>query len=164
MSDTDFDFELDETEDVEPRVLDPNIRKQLRQAKKAQQERDNAIAELESYKRDLAFTKLGIPEDGVGRLFRKAYDGDTSPEAVLAAAQEYGVIQHQQPVEAVGNSETDVELQQLARVQGATVGSGAVNAVAPEQKFAAGLADANSPEAVMAFLKEMRQEYPDMQL
>lgn len=161
MSDTDFDFELDETEDVEPRVLDPNIRKQLRQAKKAQQERDNAIAELESYKRDLAFTKLGIPEDGVGRLFRKAYDGDTSPEAVLEAAREYGVISPK-PVEAVGNSETDAELQQLARVQGATVGSSGSNPVAPDQKFAAGMADAQSPEEVMAFLKSMKSEFPDL--
>lgn len=161
MSDSDFDFELDEAEDVDSRALDPGIRKQLRQTKKLQAERDAAFAELESFKRDVTFTKLGISEDGIGRLFRKAYDGDVTPEAVLAAAEEYGIIQRQRSNEQSGYSETDAELQQLARVQGATVGSSGSNPVAPEQKIAAGLADANTPEEVMAFMKEMRSEYPD---
>ena len=162
MSNSDFDFELDETEDVEPRVLDPNIREQLKTAKKFQRERDAALAELETFKRDAQFTKWGIPEDGVGRLFRKAYDGDTTPEAVLAAAQEYGIIQHASNQQQARYSDTDAELTQLARVQGATVGSSGSNPVAPEQKFLAGMANAGSPEEVMAFMKEMKSEYPDL--
>jgi len=162
MSNSDFDFELDEVEDVDTRALDPNIRKQLRQAKKLQAERDSAFAELESFKRDVTFTKLGISEDGIGRLFRKAYDGDVTPEAVLAAAEEYGIISRQQSNERDANSDTDAELRQLTRVQGATVGSSGSNPVAPEQRMAAGLADASTPEQVMAFMKEMRSEYPEL--
>jgi len=156
----DFDFELDETEDVQPRVLDPNIREQLKTAKRIQRERDSALAELETYKRDAEFTKMGIPDIGVGRLFRKAYDGDVTPEAVLAAAKEYGILESR-PQDQARHSDTDAELAQLARVQGATVGSSGSNPVAPEQQFAAGLADANTPEEVMAFIQNMRSEYPD---
>jgi hypothetical protein len=58
-------------------------------------------AEAVAAKRELAFIKVGIDVDSpTGKLFAKAYDGETSPEAVAAAAAEYGLIKPPSKVNA----------------------------------------------------------------
>lgn len=79
------------TEDQDTDHLDPNIRAELRKSRERAKEAEAAKAEVETLKRDLAFTKAGIPETGVGALLRKAYDGDTDPDAIRKAAEEYGI-------------------------------------------------------------------------
>lgn len=54
-----------------------------------------AIRELEALKRDRAFDKAGVPEDGAGKWFRKGYDGDVDVEAIKAAAVADGLIASQ---------------------------------------------------------------------
>lgn len=44
-----------------------------------------------------AFAKAGIPDSPVGNLFRKAYDGEPTEQAIRAAAQEYGVLEPPAP-------------------------------------------------------------------
>jgi len=78
-------------QDEETDHLDPNIRAELRKSKERAKEAEQAKAELADLKRELAFTKAGIPEDGVGKLFRKAYDGDTDAESIRQSAAEYGL-------------------------------------------------------------------------
>ena len=148
---SDFD---NEDESNNENVLDPNIRRQLREAEKARKELDVARAELEAQKRDLQFTKAGIPETGVGALLRKAYDGPADAESIAKAAQEYGILQPQAQAEAPATN--DVELEALRRAQGATIGT---SGAGPDlgQEFMARLSEASNPEDVMKIV--MTPEY-----
>ena len=148
---SDFD---NEDESNNENVLDPNIRRQLREAEKARKELDVARAELEAQKRDLQFTKAGIPETGVGALLRKAYDGPADAESIAKAAQEYGILQPQAQAEAPATN--DVELEALRRAQGATIGT---SGAGPDlgQEFMARLSEASNPEEGMKIV--MTPEY-----
>jgi len=139
-----YDDELDyEVETEERQPLDPNIRKQLREAEKARKELDSLKAELETQKREVQFSKAGIPDSGLGQLFRKAYDGESSQEAIHKAAMEYGILQA--PEEP---STDDSELAALRRAQGATIGTtGAMPD--PQQMYLEALAAATTPDEVM---------------
>ena len=145
---TDFD-EYEDEQEVERQPLDPNIRKQLREAEKARKELESVKAELESQKREVQFSKAGIPDTGIGSLFRKAYDGETSAEAIRSAAQEYGILQSETVHEVPSN---DAELDALRRAQGATIGnSGAMPD--PQQVYLEALASASTPEEVMRIVE-----------
>jgi len=149
---SDLDNELDETnEGSQP--LDPNIRRQLREADKARKELESARAELEKQKLELQFTKAGIPETGAGALLRKAYDGDSSVEAIRKAAEEYGILTPQQK----SNPAVDGELDALRRAQGATIGT---SGAGPDlgQEFLARIQEATSPEEAMKIVAESQYE------
>ena len=143
------DFEeYDDDQEVERQPLDPNIRKQLREAEKARKELDGLKAELETQKREVQFSKAGIPDSGIGSLFRKAYDGETSQEAIRAAAEEYGILKSESTEDTSSNAELDA----LRRTQGATVGnSGAMPD--PQQMYLEALASASTPEEVMRIVE-----------
>jgi hypothetical protein len=139
-----FDYlEDDEAEVVETKpVLDENIRKQLRAAEKTKREYEALKAELEAQRREVQFTRAGIPESGIGNLFRKAYDGPADAESIRKAAEEYGIL----PQQVQDSSNT--ELEALRRASGATIGSvGATPDAAMD--FATALSSAESPEDVM---------------
>ena len=143
-----FDY-LDE-EPTQTQPLDPNIRKQLREAEKARKELADVRAELEAERREVQFSRAGIPETGVGALFRKAYDGSADAEAIRKSAEEYGILNSptQEPVQATSNG----ELEALRRAQGATIGtSGAMPD--PGQEYLSALTEAKSPEEVMAIIQ-----------
>jgi len=142
--DDEFEDEVTET----PQPLDPNIRKQLREAEKIRKEAETLRAELEAQRREVQFTKAGIPDSGIGALFRKAYDGDASAEAIRKAAEEYGVLQSQAPVA----EPVDAEVEALRRAQGATIGtSGAYPDT--QQQYLEALAAAQTPEDVMRIVE-----------
>jgi len=83
----DAEFEQDETEGRNP------VRDRMKQLEQENQNLRAAAAEAAAAKRELAFTKVGIDlESPLGKLFAKAYDGDSSLEAVQQAAAEYGLI------------------------------------------------------------------------
>jgi len=149
---SDFENELDESESNQP--LDPNIRRQLREAEKARKELEAAKAELEAQRREIQFAKAGIPESGLGSLFRKAYDGEASAESIRKAAEEYGILSTQQASEPAAS---DVELEALRRAQGATIGT---SGVGPDlgQEFLSRLAEATTPEDVMKIVSEPSYE------
>lgn len=139
--DEDFD---DEIQGERP-PLDPNIRKQLREAEKAKKELESLRSELDAQKREVQFSKAGIPDSGLGQLFRKAYDGDTSLDAIRQSAEEYGILQTPASIPEPSN---DSELEALRRVQGATIGT---TGAAPDsqQLYLEQLAAASTPEEVM---------------
>lgn len=145
----DFDYLDDEPTQTQP--LDPNIRKQLREAEKARKELEAVRAELERERREVQFSRAGIPETGVGALFRKAYDGSADAEAIRKAAEEYGIINA--PVSAPAPDQLpNGELEALRRAQGATIGtSGAMPD--PGQEYLSALSEAKSPEEVMAIIQ-----------
>ena len=144
------DFDFDDEQATTPPPLDPNIRKQLREAEKARKELEAARAELEAQRREVMYAKAGIPETGVGALFRKADEGDMTVEAIRKRAEEYGIVQPDLPV--ANASATNAELDALRRTQGATVGSSGAR---PDQgqEFMAQLREASSPEEVMRIIQ-----------
>jgi hypothetical protein len=144
----DFDYLDDEPTQTQP--LDPNIRKQLREAEKARKELEAVRAELERERAEVQMSRAGIPESGIGALFRKAYDGPADAEAIRRAAEEYGILNPpaQAPVQEASNG----ELEALRRAQGATIGtSGAMPD--PGQEYLSALSEAKSPEEVMAIIQ-----------
>ena len=143
------DFDYDD-EQPQAQALDPNIRRQLREAEKARKELDSIRAELAAEKREVQYSRIGIPENGVGALFRKAYDGPGDPDSIRKAAEEYGIIQSQssEPVSIA----SDPELEALRRTQGATVGSSGAMPD-PGQEYFTQLAEASNPEEVMRIIQ-----------
>lgn len=132
-------------------ALDPNIRKQLKEAKRARRELDEARAELEAQKREIQFTRAGIPESGLGSLFRKAYDGPADADSIRRSAEEYGVINGTPAAPAEVDS-SHAELDALRRAQGATIGTTGAHPD-PSQEFYAQLAEAKSPDEVMSIVR-----------
>lgn len=93
--DQDFDTE-DEAQETKPESS--TDRKWVRDLEKRAKAADQAKADADAAKRELAFLKAGIdPETPQGKLFAKAYDGEFTVDAVRKAAEEYGVIQAQEP-------------------------------------------------------------------
>jgi hypothetical protein len=150
MAELDQDFTDEETEH-----LDPNIRAELRKSRERAREAEAAKAEADQLRRELAFTKAGIPEEGVGKLFRKAYEGETDPAAIIEAAREYGITgqatQQTETVDAVRE-----ELEQHRAIVGAT----GTNASGPtqEQELLAAIQQGNSVEEVMQVINQMGNE------
>jgi len=68
----------------------PNWRRQLEARARAA---DQARAEADAAKRELALIRAGIDLDSPqGKLFAKAYDGEPAVDAIRKAAEEYGVL------------------------------------------------------------------------
>jgi len=139
-----YDDEFEENEQHN-QPLDPNIRKQLREAEKARKELEQMRHELENQKREVLLAKAGIPDSPLGNLFRDAYRGEADLDAIREKAREYGILETPQQQATPSN---DLELEALRRAQGATIGT--VGAMPdPQQEFLAALANAGSVEEVM---------------
>ena len=141
--------------DEEDATLDPNIREELRKSRKRAKELEEAQADLDALKRDLAFTKAGIPEDGVGKLLRKAYDGDIDPEAIKAAASEYGITG-----ESSESTETTTEVEQeLERARNIAGATGTSNSGPDsQQKILAAWDEAGSVNELMEVIRKQGPE------
>jgi hypothetical protein len=140
-------------QDEEIDHLDPNIRAELRKSRERAKEATEARAELDSLRRELAFTKAGIPESGVGALLRKAYDGDNDPEAIRRAADEYGIFN--MPSDSAPDPVHE-ELERHRSIAGATGSntSGPTNA----QSIQAGIENATSAAEVMEVIERLGTE------
>ena len=70
---------------------------------------DKATKEAADLRRELAVLKSGIDADSkFGKLFLKSYDGEATPEAIKAAAEEYGIpMLGAEPVEVVEETPVD---------------------------------------------------------
>lgn len=147
MSESD-DFYTDEETDH----LDPNIRAELRKSRERAKEAEAAKAELANLQRELAFTKAGIPETGVGALLRKAYDGDTDPEAIRKVAAEYGITSDSTPQ----SDPIREELETHRQIQGSTGTSN--SGPTPQQELLAAIEAGGSVEDIMAVISKMGAE------
>lgn len=65
--------------------LDPNIRKEIREARVTRAELTRANGELASLKRADAFRRAGVPDDKRGDVFIRTYEGSEDPAAIKAA-------------------------------------------------------------------------------
>lgn len=154
----DFENEYDDSP-----VLDPNIRKQLREAEKVAKEAAEAKKQLLELQKEMAFTKAGIPETGAGALLRKAYEGELTAEAIRKQAEEYQIFapSHQAATEPQ-NSIPESELEGMRRVAGAAAGAGGTPPVNVEMALNTALAGANSESEVMAVVTQFYRENPDI--
>ena len=132
-------------EDQESESLDPNIRAELRRSKERQREAEAAKSEIEQLRRELAFTKAGVPDEGVGALLRKAYDGDNDPEAIRKVAAEYGIFGSNSQMPSV--DPVHEELERHRNIAGAT-GTNASGPSAAQELLAAMEGSANEREVM----------------
>jgi len=142
-------------DDQDSGSLDPNIRAELRKSKERAREAEDAKHEVMQLKRELAFTKAGIPETGVGALLRKAYDGDTDPEAIRKTAEEYGIFgsnaSDQERIDPVRE-----ELERHRSIAGATGTSN--SGPSPMQEFLAAMEGAGSADEIMEIIRSTGAE------
>lgn len=140
---TDEDFS--DEQDAQAESSDErNDRKWVRDLEKRAKGADTAKAEAEAAKRELAMLRAGIDLDTPqGKLFAKAYDGESTLDAVKAAAEEYGVIQ---AMNAIPTEELDA----IDRVSRA----GAVPSSTPMDDPIAALNNAETPDQIIELLKK----------
>lgn len=98
MSNLEDDFNED---DYDQPASDQNpVRARMKQLEKEAKELRKQVAEFAVTQRELAFAKAGIdPASPQAKYFVKGYDGDLTPEAIRAAAEEAQLITPQ-PVQA----------------------------------------------------------------
>lgn len=109
-------YEDDDTDEVES---DSQVMKQLRRQAR---EGSAASKELGALRRELAFSKAGVPETKATGYFVTAYDGELDTESIRAAATEAGFITEDED-EDKDDAVTDDERQAHDRVQDAATGA-----------------------------------------
>jgi hypothetical protein len=114
------DDELD-LDSEESQVLDPNIRRELREGRKT---RAKLEAEAAQYKREAAFSRAGVDLDSpLGKMFAKGYEGDASIEAIKSAAEDIPGLLPVPPPDP--NAMSAEELATHKQMAGASGGEGA---------------------------------------
>lgn len=155
MSNENEDFENEELEqeisEQQDTSLIKDLRKKANDGQKAKREAEIATNEANAAKRELALLKSGVDVNSpTGKLFAKSYEGELTPEAIKAEAEQYGLIPTSQ------TSEVKEELNAFDRVSNASSGSqGYVAPTAMDELMKAGnAADGGSPEAILAVLSK----------
>ena len=145
MSDAEFSYE-DEAVDQQPK--DP-VRAHLRKLEAENKELRALKAQAEAAQKELAFAKAGIDlTSKMAQYFVKGYDGELTPEAIQAAAQEANLIPNQQ-------KELASEQQAWNRVSQAQKNG---ETSEPVVDYATKIAQAKSADEVMQLLAQARAE------
>ena len=146
MSESDFEFE-DEAQDQAARK-DP-VRARMRELEQQVKAFEAKAKEAEAATRELAFVKAGVdPDSAAAKYFVKGYDGELTPEAIRAAAEEASLIPSQK-------KEVVAEEQAWNRVaQASRAGETSDVPVDFVQRFN----NAKSADEVMALLAQARAE------
>jgi hypothetical protein len=109
------------------------------------------LAAAQSAQRELAFVKAGVDLNApVAKYFVKGYDGELSPEAIRAAAEEANLVP-----KAAQAPEVKSEQQAWTRLQKAAA---AGQTSEPPVDWVARMNSAKSIEEVQALLAQARQE------
>jgi len=91
MSNFEEDFNEDDYD--QPATETNPVRARMKQLEKEAKELRKQVAEFAVTQRELAFAKAGIdPASPQAKYFVKGYDGDLTPEAIRAAAEEAQLI------------------------------------------------------------------------
>ena len=127
MTEQTFDTSAEATEDSVVKIR----RSEIKSIQKKARERDELAAELEQARadqRELAFAKAGLPLATDKRLgyFVKGYDGELTPDAIRAAAEEAGFLQSQSDASPGQTTiEEQVEREAVQSIYSASQGAGA---------------------------------------
>lgn len=127
------------------------VRAHMRKLEKELKAERAARAEAEAAKRELAFVKAGVPLDNpVAKYFIKGYDGEITPEAIRAAAEEANLVQPSKQAE-----ETKAEQEIWGRISKA---QRAGETSEPAEDWTAKINNARNQDEVMQLLAQMRQQ------
>lgn len=107
-------LEDDEDDPALVKKLRAVIKDQSKELKGLRSETEEFQGKVQEFERASVFDSVGIPADGMGKLFRDSYPGELDQAAVQAAAEEYGLLQPPQP------NATPVEQQAHAAIDSAT--------------------------------------------
>jgi putative heme degradation protein len=133
--------EYNDDDQNEQQDQSPDIRALRQKAK----ERDTLAAQLAERERELAFAKSGLDfNDPKLKYFIKGYEGDLTPEAIKAKAQEDGFLAAQ------ASSTDQAEVNAHQRLTNASSGANET----PTPDLADLISQANSPEEVMALVSK----------
>ena len=146
MSDSNYEFE-DEVEDQATRK-DP-VRARMRELEQQVKAFEAKAKEAEAAQRELAFVKAGVdPDSAAAKYFVKGYDGELTPEAIRAAAEEANLVSSEK-------KEVAVEQQAWNRVaQASRAGETSEPPVDYVQRFN----NTKSADEVMALIAQARAE------
>jgi hypothetical protein len=148
MSDQDLDYE-DDAQDTQAH-RNP-VRARMRELENEVKTAREQLAVAQSAQRELAFVKAGVDLSApVTKYFVKGYDGELTPEAIRAAAEEANLIpKTETPTENKPETEAWNRLQQLSKRAERTE---------PPVDWTSRINQAKSPEEVQALLAQARQE------
>jgi hypothetical protein len=146
MSDSNYEFE-DEAEDQATRK-DP-VRARMRELEQQVKAFEAKAKEAEAAQRELAFVKAGVnPDSAAAKYFVKGYDGELTPEAIRAAAEEANLVSSEKK-EAAGEQQAWNRVAQASR---------AGETSEPPVDYAQRLNNAKSSDEVMAIIAQARAE------
>ena len=140
-------------------IQSSHIRKRMKDLEAKANEAEALKTELAKRDLDLAFARAGVPDDGVGALLRRAYDGDPNPEAIRAEAAKYGIAGFSS---APANDGADDELAALRAAQSATsITNGEAN-ISPDILFRQELDQAKTAAEAQAIIAKFQAQQPGM--
>lgn len=146
MSDSNYEFE-DEVEDQATRK-DP-VRARMRELEQQVKAFEAKAKEAEAAQRELAFVKAGVnPDSAAAKYFVKGYDGELTPEAIRAAAEEANLVSSEKK-EAAGEQQAWNRVAQASR---------AGETSEPPVDYTQRLNNAKSADEVMAIIAQARAE------
>lgn len=140
----------DEQESQGSRQLDPNIRRQLREAEKMRKEYAELQLRLAEREKQDLFAEAGLPRDDSTKYFRKGYDGELTVEAVQAEARKVGLLKA--PSTAVEDESNADLLAAQRRVAGASIGSSG-DVSDPAKEFLTAIDGAKTEAEAMAIVR-----------
>lgn len=150
MSNFEDDFYED---DDQPQESNP-VRARMKQLEKETRELRKQVAEAQAIQKELAFVKAGLDLNSpMAKYFVKGYDGDLTPEAIRAAAEEAQLITPQAP------TETQAEKQAWQQTNKIAAGS---EVAPPPPSWAKRIMDAESREEVFAIYEEAAAQGIDL--
>lgn len=138
-------------------------RANIRKLEKAATAGSQAQQELAALKREMAFRDAGInPGDAKSKYFIKGYDGETSVEAIKAAAIEAGFLQASgQAPDTPAPSPFAADLAAMSRANDVTAAPQQPTA-SMEQAFHTALQAAKSPQEIMAVVEKFNLPTPGL--
>ena len=149
MSTEPNDDDLGPDDDLEPAAKSTEKANWRRKLEADAEAGRQAQAEAAAAKKELAFIRAGVDLDSPqGKLLAKAYDGDLTPDAVKAAAVEFGILAAEAP---------QVSQAELAAHDRIAAASGGGAQASDDATAEAEMAAAQTPEEVMAVLAKWGQ-------
>lgn len=147
MSDTNFEFEEDDKDQVERNP----VRAQLRNLEAKNKELEAKLLQASEAQRKLAFVEAGVDVNAPSaRYFVKGYEGEMTAEAIRQAAQEVNLIGGTQPKQEIQAEQNAWDRVSKAKSFG--------DASEPEVDWNTKIRNAKSQEEVHQILAQVNQQ------
>jgi hypothetical protein len=112
--------EDEETQDSQEQEDKPSYVRMKREDIKALEEAASRAKDMDQIKKELVFAKAGIDTDTkLGKMLLTTYDGELTKEAIVAEAQEIGLLEATTKNPEISKEEKDSTKERQAATQGA---------------------------------------------